>query len=139
MRLINLAGRRKPDVQMSPLIDVVFLLLIFYAVTTQFVSDERLKLKLPEAKTAESEGVGKQEAPPEVLVTEDGTIWINDEIVPEEELEARMQALVDDAPDKTVILKGDRGADYGIVVKVLDTARAVGATTIQMSADRPKE
>ena len=67
MRLINLGGRRRPDVQMSPLIDVVFLLLIFYAVTTQFVSDERLKLKLPEAKTAESEGVGREESPPEVV------------------------------------------------------------------------
>lgn len=139
MRLVNLAGRRKPDVQMSPLIDVVFLLLIFYAVTTQFVTDERLKLKLPEAKTAESEGVGREEAPPEVKVSADGTIWINDEIVPEEELEERMQILVDGAPDKAVILKGDRDADYGVVVRVLDTARAAGANMIQMSADRPKE
>ena len=61
MRLVNLTGRRRPDVQMSPLIDVVFLLLIFYAVTTQFVTDERLKLKLPEAKTAESAGTGRAE------------------------------------------------------------------------------
>ncbi len=139
MRLVNLAGRRKPDVQMAPLIDVVFLLLIFYAVTTQFVSDERLKLKLPEAKTAESEGVGQEETPPEVKVAADGTIWINDEIVPEEELEAQMKILVEGAPDGTVILKGDREADYGVIVKVLDTARAAGANMIQMSADRPKE
>ncbi len=139
MRLVNLTGRRKPEVQMSPLIDVVFLLLIFYAVTTQFVSDERLKLKLPEAKTAESEGVGQEETPPEVKVAADGTIWINDEIVPEEEFEARMKTLVEGAPDGAVILKGDREADYGVVVKVLDTARAAGANMIQMSADRPKE
>jgi len=139
MRLVNLAGRRKPEVQMSPLIDVVFLLLIFSAVTTQFVSDERLQLNLPEAKTAESEGVGKDESPPEVKVAEDGTIWINDEIVPEEELDARMQTLVEGAPDGAVILKGDRNADYGIVVKVLDAARTAGANMIQMSADRPKE
>lgn len=139
MRLVKFGGRRKPEVQMSPLIDVVFLLLIFYAVTTQFVTDERLKLKLPEAKTAESEGVGKDEMPPEVMVAADGSVWVNDEIVPEEELEARIKALVESAPDKTVILKGDREADYGIVVKVLDTARAAGATMIQMSAERPPE
>ena len=48
MKLVPLRGGRKPEVQMSPLIDVIFLLLIFYAVTTQFVSDERLKLKLPD-------------------------------------------------------------------------------------------
>jgi len=139
MRLVKFGGRTKPEVQMSPLIDVVFLLLIFYAVTTQFVSDERLKLKLPEAKTAESEGAGQEESPPEVMVAADGTIWINDEIVPEEELEARMKTLVERAPDGAVILKGDRDADYGIVVMVLDTARAAGANMIQMSADRPKE
>ena len=139
MRLINLGGRRRPDVQMSPLIDVVFLLLIFNAVTTQFVSDERLKLKLPEAKTAESEGVGREESPPEVKVSADGTVWINDVIVPEDELEAAMKQLVERAPDKAVILKGDRDADYGVVVKVLDTARAAGANMIQMSAERPAE
>jgi len=138
MRLVKLGGRTKPEVQMSPLIDVVFLLLIFYAVTTQFVSDERLKLKLPEAKTAESEGVGQEVRPPEVKIAADGTIWINDVIVPEEELEAQMTALVERAPDKAVILKGDRDADYGIVVKVLDIARAAGANMIQMSADRPR-
>ncbi len=139
MRLVKLGGRTKPEVQMSPLIDVVFLLLIFYAVTTQFVTDERLKLKLPEAKTAESEGWGQEEMPPEVKVAADGTIWINDEIVPDDELEARMKALVESAPDKAVILKGDRDADYGVVVRVLDTARAAGANMIQMSAERPPE
>jgi len=139
MNLVSLRGHRRPEVQMAPLIDVVFLLLIFYAVTTQFVSDERLKLKLPEAKTAESAGVGREESPPEVKVAADGTVWINDVIVPDDELEARIKELVDRAPDKAVILKGDRDADYGVVVKVLDTARSVGATTIQMSAERPAQ
>ncbi len=139
MQLSRLTGGRKPEVQMAPLIDVVFLLLIFYAVTTQFVTDERLKLKLPEAKTAESEGVGREEAPPEVKVAADGSIWINDVIVPEGELETQMKALVERAPDNAVILKGDREADYGVVVKVLDAARAAGANMIQMSAERPRE
>ncbi len=137
MRLVKLGGRRRPDVQMSPLIDVVFLLLIFYAVTTQFVSDERLKLKLPEAETAESTGAGREQRPPEVKVSADGTVWIDDVIVPESELEETMRRLVEGAPDQAVILKGDREADYGVVVRVLDTARAVGADMIQMSAERP--
>ena len=139
MRLAPLRGGRKPEVQMSPLIDVIFLLLIFYAVTTQFVMDERLKLKLPEAETAESVGVNREEKPSVVTVAVDGTIWIDDGIVPESELEARMKQLVERAPDDGIILKGDQGADYGVVVHVLDVARKVGAKGIQMSADRPKE
>lgn len=139
MRLAPLRARRKPEVQMSPLIDVIFLLLIFYAVTTQFVSDERLKLKLPEAETAEAAGINREEKPPEVKVAVDGTVWIDDRIVPEAELERRIRQLVERAPDEGIILKGDQGADYGVVVHVLDIARKVGAKGIQMSADRPAE
>ncbi len=139
MKLVQIRGRRGPEVQMAPLIDVIFLLLIFYAVTTQFVTDERLKLKLPEAKTAEKSGSGREDRPPEVLVAVDGTVWIDDQIIPEQELEGRIRQLVERAPDRAIILKGDRGADYGVVVHVLDVARSVGAKMIQMSAERPPE
>jgi biopolymer transport protein ExbD len=124
---------------MAPLIDVIFLLLIFYAVTTQFVTDERLKLKLPEAETAEKSGYGREDRPPEVLVAVDGTVWIDDQMIPEQELKGRIKQLVERAPDRAIILKGDRGADYGVVVHVLDVARSVGAKMIQMSAERPPD
>lgn len=137
MRLTSPRTSRKAEVMMAPLIDCVFLLLMFYAVTTQFVSDERLKLKLPEAKTAESAGQGQEQRPPVVKIAEDGSVWIDDQEIPIRELEARIKALVQRAPDKSVIIMGDRGADYGVVIQVLDAARAVGATTIQMSAEKP--
>ncbi len=137
MRLVPTGGRRKAKVQMAPLIDCVFLLLMFYAVTSQFVTDQRLKLKLPEAKTAESVGRGQEKKPAMVKVAQDGSIWIDEQRVTEGDLESKMKQLVGRTPDKTVILMGDRGADYGVVVRVLDAARAVGATTIQMSAEKP--
>ena len=139
MHLAPLRGNRKPDIQMAPLIDVIFLLLLFYAVTTQFVADERLKLKLPEAKTAEDAGINRDERPPLVTISADGSIWIDDKIVPESELESRIKQLVERAPEDGIILKGDEGADYGVVVRVLDLARSAGAKGIQMSADRPPE
>jgi biopolymer transport protein ExbD len=74
-----------------------------------------------------------------VTIASDGSIWIDDAIVPERELENRIKQLVERAPDDGIILKGDEGADYGIVVHVLDLARAAGAKGIQMSADRPAE
>lgn len=139
MKLAPLRGRGRPEVQIAPLIDVIFLLLIFYAVTTQFVTDQRLKLKLPEAKTAETVGQGRDERPPVVTVAADGSIWIDDQQVPDRDLENRVRRLVERAPDKAIILKGDRGADYGVVIRVLDIARDVGAESIQMSAEKPQE
>ncbi len=139
MRLAPLRRGGRPEIQIAPLIDVIFLLLIFYAVTTQFVTDQRLKLKLPEAKTAETVGQGRDEKPPMVTVAADGTIWIDDQQIPDRELESRIRRLVERAPDKAIILKGDRGADYGVVIHVLDIARDVGAESIQMSAEKPEE
>jgi len=53
--------------------------------------------------------------------------------------EDRIRQLVERAPDDGIILKGDKDADYGVVVHVLDVARSVGAKGIQMSAERPPE
>jgi biopolymer transport protein ExbD len=139
MRLAPLQSRRRAEVQMAPLIDCIFLLLIFYAVTTQFVTDERLKLKLPEAKTAEDAGTGAADKPPVVVVAADGTVWIDDQLVPEDQLEGKIRQMVGQAPEQAIILKGDRDADYGVVVHVLDIARSAGAKMIQMSAERPPE
>jgi biopolymer transport protein ExbD len=139
MRLTPLQGRRRAEVQMAPLIDCVFLLLMFYAVTAQFVSDERLKLKLPEAKTAEAPGTEVADRSSVVVVAADGTVWIDEKLVPEGELEGKIRQMVGQAPDRAIILRGDRDADYGVVVHVLDIARSVGAKTIQMSAERPPE
>jgi biopolymer transport protein ExbD len=139
MRLTPFQSRRRAEVQMAPLIDCVFVLLMFYAVTTQFVSDERLKLKLPEAKTAEDAGTGASDRPPTVVVAADGTVWIDDQLVPEDQLEGRIRQMVGQAPEQAIILKGDRSADYGVVVHVLDIARSVGAKMVQMSAERPPE
>jgi len=139
MRLAKLGLKRTPEVQMAPLIDVVFLLLIFYSVTTQFVTDQRLKLKLPEAKTAESAGRGQQEKPPVVTVASDGSVWIDDRQIPEARLEEEIQRAVKRAKNKAIILKGDKDADYGVVVHVLDLARSAGAKSIQMSAIKPQK
>ena len=139
MRLTPLQGRRRAEVQMAPLIDCVFLLLMFYAVTAQFVSDERLKLKLPKAKTAEAPGTEVADRSSVVVVAADGTVWIDERLVPESELEARIRQMVAAAPERAIILRGDRDANYGVVVHVLDIARSVGAKTIQMSAERPRE
>jgi biopolymer transport protein ExbD len=139
MRLTPLQGRRRAEVQMAPLIDCVFLLLMFYAVTAQFVSDERLKLKLPEAKTAEQAGSGVADRSSVVVVATDGTVWIDDQLVPDDQLEGKIRQMVAETPDQAIIIRGDRDADYGVVVHVLDIARSVGAKMIQMSAERPPE
>ncbi len=139
MRLAKLGRHSKPEIQMSSLIDVVFLLLLFYAVTTQFVSNQRLKLKLPEAKTSQAVGRNEAQKMPVVTVAKDGSIWIDGRRVSDADLERTLKTALANRPKKAIVLKGDRGADYGIVVHVLDVARSIGATSIQMSTVKPQK
>lgn len=127
---------RAPRIDISPLIDVVFQLLLFYAVTTQFVTPERLKLQLPEARTAEAAKTTKpQEA--EILVTSAGEILVANRVVSEERLEAEIRALLKGQPERSVTIRGDKGAPYGTVMKVLDAARLAGAQHINLVAAKP--
>lgn len=131
-------GRRRPTIDISPLIDVVFQLLLFYAVTTQFVADDRLRLQLPEAKTAE-QGASETPRPAEVVVTASGETLIAGRVVGERELERELRRLLDASRDRTLTIRGDRGANYGTVVRVLDLARQLGAKGINMAAVKPPE
>ncbi|MEW5876644.1 MAG: biopolymer transporter ExbD [Acidobacteriota bacterium] len=129
---------RAPRIDISPLIDVVFQLLLFYAVTTQFVTPERLKLQLPEARTAEAAKTTKpQEA--EILVTSAGEILVANRVVSEERLEAEIRALLKGQPERSVTIRGDKGAPYGTVMKVLDAARLAGTQHINLVAAKPAE
>jgi biopolymer transport protein ExbD len=132
------ARRRKPAIDISPLIDVVFQLLLFYAVTTQFVAEERLKLALPEARTAETEQGDKPKVA-EVLVTAAGEIVVQGRAVSDTDLEREIRQLVAASPGRALTIRGDKGANYGAVVKVLDMARSAGAKSINMSAVKPSD
>lgn len=129
---------RAPRIDISPLIDVVFQLLLFYAVTTQFVTPERLKLQLPEARTAET-GKTTETKEAEVLVKSNGEILVDDRLVREDRLEAEIRALVKSQPDRSVTIRGDKGAPYGTVIKVLDAARLAGAQHINLVAAKPSQ
>lgn len=129
---------RAPRIDISPLIDVVFQLLLFYAVTTQFVTPERLKLQLPEARTAEAAKTTRPEEA-EVLVTSSGEILVANRVVSEDRLEAEMRALLKGQPERSITIRGDKGAPYGTVMKVLDAARLAGAQHINLVAAKPAQ
>lgn len=127
--------RRPPRIDISPLIDVVFQLLLFYAVTTQFVADERMLLELPEARTADQTTTQTVEVS-EVVVTARGEILLGDRAVSLHELEESLRRSLATDPDRALTIRGDRGADYGAVIQVLDVAREVGARGINLAVVR---
>jgi biopolymer transport protein ExbD/biopolymer transport protein TolR len=122
----------KPDVaiNMAPLVDVIFLLVIFFAVSTTFLETGGLKLELPtSSSTAERE---IQEIT--VLLAEDGTVALGDETMSVETLATRLREVLSETDRKIVVLRADTNTSHGEVVKIMDLIRTSGATALNVAA-----
>ena len=109
------------SIDMAPLIDVVFLLLIFFMLTSSF-SLPSLQIKLPTAQ-------GQPDSSPEVIlvaVDAQGTISIQGQPVPLPLFEERLRVLASGQTDRKIHFRGDCGMDYGLFVELMDRARQIG-------------
>ncbi|MFB6263295.1 MAG: ExbD/TolR family protein [Bradymonadaceae bacterium] len=134
MNLRERSNRRRehPEMEMTPLIDVVFLLLIFFLVTATFAQkrESSLPVDLPEAATGTDSDSKK---PVVVRVAEDGSVAIEAEVVPETgDLTSRLRRLHRERPDAVVSLRGDKSATHGRTIEVLDAIRRVGFERVRL-------
>ncbi len=139
MNFRDTRGRRRPDptLDLTPLIDVVFLLLIFFLITTTFVrsDDQQLPLNLPSASAGESMSKGERTT---VYVSAEGGLQIDDEIVRPDEVAKRLKRLYSENPDTHLLIKGDKATSYGHVTDVIDEARHVGFKRVNLVVKRKK-
>ena len=114
--------RRRTTINITSLIDVLFLLLIFLMVSSSFLEEPGMKLSLPEAQSAE---VGEKKAFT-LYITVAGDMFLNDEKVPLDSLEADLEDIVPQLENETLTLKADADATHGMVVKAMDAAKLAG-------------
>jgi biopolymer transport protein ExbD len=120
-------SKRRVSLDISPLMDVAFQLIIFFAVTTTFLEQAGMQLELPESTTATAE----ETSPIEVSVTEDGTVRFQGQVVTVEQLETEVAALP--ATEKAKItVRADRDVSYGLIVSVIDALRKAGAEGLSL-------
>ena len=115
---------RRPAINVTPLIDVMFLLLIFFMVTSSFRSQPGMTVDLPQAATAEAQETGQTE----VVVQRNGGLFVNGEAVNEGDLAATLRSQLEKDPEVTIVLRGDAHAPYEAVVRALDIARQAGGS-----------
>ncbi|EMB16846.1 MULTISPECIES: ExbD/TolR family protein [Rhodopirellula] len=125
----NVAG----TLSLTPLIDVVFLLLIFFLVTSEFEDEERqLDIVLPSATSA----VPMTSKPREVVVdiNADGTVFLRGKATPLKELELLLQKAVASNPtNQTVVIRADQNASFQPVVNVMDVCNRTGVSDYSVS------
>jgi biopolymer transport protein ExbD len=124
--------RFRAQLDLLPLIDVIFLLLIFFMVSTTFISMEnKMKVDLPSASTGKS-STNKIIA---VTVLEDGTVFLGEKIVSLSELQPELSVRLQEAIDKGVVIKADRSARHGLVVSVMDRVKKAGAERLALATE----
>ena len=126
------------EVNLTPLIDVVFLLLIFFMVSTTFDKQTQIQIKLPEADSTET--VEKEPEVIEVGVNEAGNYYVNQEELLKSDAETLKRMLVKVAQGKTdlpVIISADGKAPHQSVVTVLDVASQLGMTQMTFATQQP--
>lgn len=131
MRLENDA-ESDGGVNLMPLVDVVFLLLIFFLAATTFVNEEvELDLRLPEAKSGES---GKADRQLIINLSQDGTLSMGGRPVTFEALRPKLVAAVRRNQEQAVLVRGDKAAQFGIGLRVLDTCRLAKIKKVDFAA-----
>ena len=134
-------GRHEASVELTPLIDVVFLLLIFFMVSTTFIRETQLKIDLPEA-AGELQEI--EEEIIEITVDRLGEYAVNDRLLVNNELHTLVRALerVLEAAGSTgsrLIITADANAAHQSVVRAMDAAGKVGLTRISITTQQPSE
>jgi biopolymer transport protein ExbD len=125
--------RRKPSINITSLIDVMFLLLIFFMVSSTFRDEsEALDITLPQAGSAATQSLDYFE----ISVMVDGTMYFEGEEVGEGELREAVEGLIAGNPGARVVLRADAGADFGGVIRAIDIARSAGVVNLIIPTDR---
>lgn len=118
------------EINMTPMLDVVFILLIFFIVTASFVKEAGIEVNRPEAATA----VKKERANILVAISDKGEIWINKRRVDVRAVQANIERLKAENPQGTVVIQADQKATTDVLIKVMDSARAAGVYDVSIAA-----
>jgi len=133
---MNFKGHQRRDevsLDMTPLIDVVFLLLIFFMLTASFTQAQRLKVDLPKAEQGESSQ--DQNKDWTIEIDAQGNYALNGEALAPEQLESRLRELPERAEETVVLIRADAKAEHQAVVQALNAAKAAGLLHIGLATD----
>lgn len=132
MRRRRIEPKKPPELMLSPMIDMIFLLLVFFIVSTMYMSDiKTIPVRLPVAKNSET--VSKSSF--SVTVKQDGTLYLDDQPVELNLLVANAAAESKRDSSFSVIIRAEGDASYKTVIKLLDELKGAGVTRFGLATD----
>lgn len=126
------AGSEETELDMTPMLDIVFIMLIFFIVTTSFVKESGVTVSTPSAESAAQQ----ENANIFIAITASGEVWIDRRPVDPRAVRAIVARMHADNPEGSVIIQSDEDASTRMLVDVMDQVRLAGIEAIAIAADK---
>jgi biopolymer transport protein ExbD len=121
------------EINITPMLDVVFIMLIFFIVTASFVKEAGIDVNRPDAETA----VRQERANILIAISENNEIWIDQRQVDPRALRANIERLRAENPEGSVVIQADKKAITETLILVMDSARQAGVYNVSIAAQDP--
>ncbi len=128
----HLQAPEEAELDMTPMLDIVFIMLIFFIVTTSFIKESGVTVSTPQAQTAAQQ----ENANIFIAITADGEVWIDRRPVDPRAVRTVVARLHADNPEGSVIIQSDEEAATRTLVEVMDQVRLAGIESIAIAADQ---
>jgi len=129
------AKKQTMELNMTPLIDMVFILLIFFLVTTSFVKETGIDISRPTALTA----VSKIKSTILIGVTKDNAIYLDKLEIDIRKVQSNIERIITERPENSVIIVADKDSFTGIVITVMDACKLAGVKNVSIAATPPQK
>jgi len=133
MRRRQRRGDDEAQINITPMLDIVFIMLIFFIVTTSFVKEFGVDVNRPSSAPVEEQ---RQSEVIAVRIDQNDQIFIEDRLIDVRAVRANIESGLAVQPEATVVVIADRLADAGLLVRVVDQARVAGAMQVSLAAAR---
>lgn len=120
-----------PDINITPMLDIVFIMLIFFIVTTSFIREPGVDVDKPFALTAEPRPQGNVL----IAIRANDEVWMNGRSIELHEVRPEVDRARAENPESAVVLIADRGSRTGLLIEVMDQVQAAGINNISISAE----
>jgi biopolymer transport protein ExbD len=131
MRKRRMRDVEESEVNLTPMLDVVFIMLIFFIVTASFVKESGIDVNRPDAATAEK----KERGNILVAISQNNQIWVDKRQVDPRALRANIERLHAENPQGAVVIQADKESKNGLLVQVMDAARLAGVFNVSIAAE----
>lgn len=119
------------SIDMTPMLDIVFIMLIFFIVTTSFVKEAGIQVNKPEASNTTKE----PSANIFIAIRDTGEVWMDKRQVDVERVGANIERMLAEQPTDVVVIQADTKAEHGVVVEVMDQIKEAGIDKISIAAE----